>query len=242
MDRFSSCYFCGTALDDSLSEHELLPDDLTPPDDSGPSVTLCGTCSRKLEAVLEEVLGAVDAGGGGATAGSGVSEPAGSTGGDPDVSIDADVEEFFEYPGSAAGDDAGPESGSAEPASGAGEASTDDPSQAADDRSQSERDRSREAGDRGGTSGGGATGGDAAGDHPGTDEPEGEGARKTVSALENSKVMRMLENREFPVEREAFETIAANAYGVRPADVGKVIDMAIDRGLLAETDGELVKP
>lgn len=224
MTRFSSCYFCGTALDASVSEQPVVPADLRADDGRGRSVTLCPDCSRKLDAVMDEVRAAVDAG---AEPGAGP-EPASTDPGesgadaadsggaiDADVSIDASADEFFEE---------------AEPAD------ADDASESAAGGSAITAGSSSAAGASGGSSDTGAAGGES----KGADE---EGSpRQTISALENSKVMRMLENREFPVERESFQVVAANAYGVSPSDVGKVIDMAIDRGLLAEQNGDLVRP
>ena len=56
MDRLSSCYFCGGALDASLSEHPVVPPELRSADDEGSTVVLCSTCRRKLGAVVEEVV------------------------------------------------------------------------------------------------------------------------------------------------------------------------------------------
>lgn len=63
-----------------------------------------------------------------------------------------------------------------------------------------------------------------------------------VSALEYNKVMRMLKNRDFPVDRDEFVAVAANAYQVSYTDCDRVIDAAIDQGLLDEEDGRLVRP
>jgi hypothetical protein len=92
---------------------------------------------------------------------------------------------------------------------------------------------------------GNATGGDTAGEGGDTTETEemevDPTAQTTVSALEYNKVMRLLQNREFPVDRTEIETVAANAYGLARSECASVIDLAIDRGLIEETDGELVR-
>jgi hypothetical protein len=64
----------------------------------------------------------------------------------------------------------------------------------------------------------------------------------SISALEYNKVMRLLQNREFPVDRAEIETVAANAYGLAESDCAAVIDLAIDRGLLREEGGQLRRP
>jgi hypothetical protein len=72
-------------------------------------------------------------------------------------------------------------------------------------------------------------------------ESEGSG-EVSISALEYNKVMRLLQNREFPVDRMEIEAVASNAYELSEAECAEVIDIAIDRGLLAEEGGELLKP
>lgn len=64
----------------------------------------------------------------------------------------------------------------------------------------------------------------------------------TVSALEYNKVMRLLQNRQFPVDREEIETVAANAYGLSTRECAQVIDLAVDRGLIGESGEQLVRP
>jgi hypothetical protein len=66
--------------------------------------------------------------------------------------------------------------------------------------------------------------------------------RTSISALEFNKVMRLLQNRKFPVEREEIEIIASNAYDLSRSDCAKVIDLAIDRGLIDEDGGNLERP
>jgi hypothetical protein len=61
----------------------------------------------------------------------------------------------------------------------------------------------------------------------------------SLTRLENTKVMRLLQNREFPVERQDFVTVASSAYEVSPADCDKVLDLAIQHNLLREEGGQL---
>jgi len=61
----------------------------------------------------------------------------------------------------------------------------------------------------------------------------------SMTRLENTKVMRLLENREFPVDKDEFVTVAANAYQVSRDDCEKVIDLAIEHDLLREENGQL---
>lgn len=57
-----------------------------------------------------------------------------------------------------------------------------------------------------------------------------------------NRIVRLLQNREFPVNRSEFETLASSAYEVSPAECEQVIDYAIYRGELVENRGMLEKP
>lgn len=69
-----------------------------------------------------------------------------------------------------------------------------------------------------------------------------EDQRRSISALEYNKVMRLLQNREFPVDRMELMAVAASTYDLTEADCAEVLDIAIDRGLLAEDGNKLIKP
>ena len=72
---------------------------------------------------------------------------------------------------------------------------------------------------------------------------EGEASvSRSVTALEYNKVMRLLQNREFPVDREEIETVAASAYELAQSECAEVIDLAVDRELIDEEDGKLLRP
>jgi hypothetical protein len=67
-------------------------------------------------------------------------------------------------------------------------------------------------------------------------------AGNQVSALEYNKVMRLLQNREFPVDRQEIIVVATSAYGLADAECNQVIDLAIDRGLIDEDGDQLLRP
>lgn len=90
------------------------------------------------------------------------------------------------------------------------------------------------------TSQGGAD--DAKDKSSGDSEDEETAAKTTISALEYNKVMRMLQNRDFPVNRDEIELVAANAYDLAQSECAQVIDLAVDRGLLDEREGQLHRP
>jgi hypothetical protein len=55
------------------------------------------------------------------------------------------------------------------------------------------------------------------------------------------KVMRLLSNREFPVDRAEFESLASNAYDLEESDVAAMLDAAVERNLIGERDGHVVR-
>ena len=70
---------------------------------------------------------------------------------------------------------------------------------------------------------------------------EGPGAGRDVeiTTREYRTLLRLLQNREFPVDRTEIEAVAASAYGYSQAKCAAVIDAAVDRGRLTERDGML---
>jgi len=126
-------------------------------------------------------------------------------------------------------------------------ANTGQPSRSTGDSSRSEEPRQRKY-----TSGQRAGGRPTDQDRSGTDErgDDGDGDEGsdggdsdrdiTLSRLENTNVMRLLQNREFPVDRDDFVVVASSAYEVSPRHCEKVIDLAVKHDLLREEDGELL--
>jgi hypothetical protein len=57
-----------------------------------------------------------------------------------------------------------------------------------------------------------------------------------------NRVVRLLQNREFPVQTAEIEEVAVNAYDIDPRDFRAVIDAAVERGVLAEEGDQLTVP
>lgn len=78
---------------------------------------------------------------------------------------------------------------------------------------------------------------------PGPDsEPPGDEAAETASLPEDYyTVLRFLENREFPVEREEVRAVVASAYDVEETAVEEILDAAVRREALVEADGTLAR-
>jgi len=326
MDTLSSCYFCSTALDASLDEYPVVPDRLRAGGDPTQTVVLCETCARKLDAVFESVVDAVerDADSGAGSESASDADRANtdadedsleSTLGDDDdvlqsVGDGAESTERGESSGDASSerDESSDESSADDDGSdskerkytdsrGAGFRRDDDdgPTRPTlrDDSDDKERkysdsrgagwrrddeqrngasgsagaaddggsDSGRATGDEhGGSSGsasnggsgrdangrtGGESGRDESGDTSGTGgSGDGSGDEQppdvSLSRLENTKVMRLLENREFPVDKEEFVTVAASAYQISRHDCEKVLDLAVQHDLIDEENGQLV--
>ncbi len=282
MTHLSSCYFCGTTLDDTLRDYRVVPAELRDADDTT-TATLCQSCHGKLERLLAPVVAA--AGADGAT----LDVPAttdrresdeGATA-DPLLSdAGSDLVEIDEEPLTETGDaePRDPPGGSDETADTGreGEHEEGDTGENGEDRA-GETVRIRHETDDSGTDEGGETatgdgtdpestdraaggdtdGGDTTGTGTGTgsgtredtdtggdtdDGGQSDAAQTTISALEYNKVMRLLQNRDFPVDRPEFVAMAANAYGLAEHECAEVIDLAVDRGLVAERDEQLVRP
>ena len=80
-------------------------------------------------------------------------------------------------------------------------------------------------------------GDEEAGDDEAEDEPD---PAVTMTRLENTNVMRLLRNREFPVERDDFVTVASSAYEISPRKCEKAIQLAIKHDLIREDEGQLL--
>jgi hypothetical protein len=231
MEQLSSCYFCGDALDASLDEYPVVPASLRPSAGDRRTVVLCGDCKRKLDAVMEAVVDAVDE-----------HDPESGSVSDIEATLgdDEDVLRSVDDEGSRSADDDSSDGRAGTGANG----------------SSGERERkytsSRRAGftgdDRESRSGGHRSADDdgpspdrdpdEAGDEENAEDDEAD-PDVTLTRLENTKVMRLLQNREFPVERDDFVTVASSAYEVSPRDCDKVVDLAVEHDLLREEGGQL---
>jgi hypothetical protein len=56
------------------------------------------------------------------------------------------------------------------------------------------------------------------------------------------KALRLLRNREFPMARSDTVDLLASAYDLDREECERLLDLCVDRGLLAEVDGELREP
>ncbi|MFB6073648.1 MAG: hypothetical protein ABEJ89_01395 [Haloarculaceae archaeon] len=233
MEQLSSCYFCGAALDASLSEYPVIPKELHPDPDEQRTVVLCQSCRHKLGTVVETVVGAIEEGAEGVETGRGTSHHANEGGAASGERVSTD-----------SADESTDEAVTTAEATTASEAGKDaDGGNAAADADGPENGvAGSEVGEDVATSGSSEAGSD---DEETTDgetaDADGDaGSGQTLTALEYNKVMRLLQNREFPVDRAEIREVAVNAYGISRSEFDAIIDAAIERGLIAERDGQFV--
>ncbi|WP_313692555.1 hypothetical protein [Halorarum halobium] len=264
--RELDCDFCGTR---AAGAFEVVPAELDPTPEEQVRVVLCENCRDTLDAVTAPLLARLGVGDGGTP--SAARDPAQSTlqsgtddgddgdDGDPDGTGPEDGAQASarsENPVSPADDaviiDAGgPRARPNGDESDDRDADTMDASDVAAVRkaTAAEQDPSPdESGDDGeDDADDGAEGEDAA--DAGTDaedggsdgEDGGSGGGAGGEPAEFRTVMRLLNNREFPVDRAEITDLASGAYELEVSEVDEIIDYAIERDILAEDGGELTK-
>lgn len=268
MTQLSSCYFCGAALDAPVAAYPIVPEAAADGDQR--TVTLCPSCRRKLASVLNVAVDAVadadsiepalDADDAESVLGS--AEPAASR---ADQQRDTDTESADEGSDVEPADDAEsladestttgePDAEAAPTTETSSETRSDTEGDAsAEEPSQGETGTVTEEGSE--TDGDGeALEGEGDGSAPTGDvdpEPEGGGdtpdepapaEQSPLSTPTARKVVRLLQNREFPVDREEFEIVASNAYEIPGQDCAAVVDALVSDGYVDERDGQLVRP
>lgn len=234
MDRLSSCYFCGAALDASLSEYPVVPRSLDPDPSEQQQVVLCSTCRTKLATVVKTV---VDAAADERTTDDDRTTLMDEAGIDPqpDPTEISDADETGLLDGD---DDPLADSGPSRDGTGRAAESEDDRGTS----SASPDDTGRTADDAGRNTGGGrgdSDGRDRDADTGGGDDTDD---GPTLSRLEYSKVMRLVQNRDLPVPRNEIREVAVNAYDIDPAEFDAILNAAVERGLIGEENGQLVEP
>jgi len=242
MDQLSSCYFCGGALDVSLSEYPIIPKSLDPEAEQQGTVVLCSTCREKLATIVEPAVEAAkadarDAVGTATDAGTG--EPSGllDESGKPTSSEQRTADSVAEPTddGSLLGDnsagveDQEPSEQSAEPGG-----STRDPDATDTAAADTADERAAESTEKGVTE-------TARGDTDSRGNGDDSADAPSLTKLEYNKVMRLLQNREMPVDRAEIRAVAINAYDIDGEQFDAIIDAAVDRDLIGQENGQLVE-
>jgi hypothetical protein len=245
MDRLSSCYFCGDAVDAALEEYPLVDPDHQPDVETDERIVLCPTCRRKLTAVVERVL---EAALNGETADVEAGEVA-NLGDDAEL---VDLDESLE------------QADNGEEMTATSVEQVDDESErtyasstAASDLSANDDETSTEVGDEAQSSDGPTdeteeTDADETDESTATerdsrdDEQPVEGSEQTVgeqryTRAEHNKVVKLLQNREFPVEIEEITVVARSAYGIDRDTTHAILEALIERGVVEDRGDRLVR-
>lgn len=270
MSEFVSCYFCGAAVDADVRRRPVVPDgDDVPTVDLCPTChrKLSGVVAAALEAAGNDAV-AVEAVNSTADEIGVDAEP--TVAGGTDLLHDIDDPEPTDAPEES--DDAVGEAAEGVESGGEGgeESGDEGPETDPDPELDSDSSHAPEA-HADGTAAGGTAGGDTAdrgtaigvddGDRDdGADEDtaddatdsaasareqDGAASRETASLLTTpsaKKVVRLLQNRAFPVDREEFQVVASNAYDIPMDDCEAVVDALVAEGYVDAAGEELVRP
>jgi len=250
MDRLSSCYFCGDAVDAALEEYPLVDPERHPDVETGQQVVLCPTCRRKLTAVVEQVLEAalngetaeVDA------------ETVADLGDDAElIDLDESVEQADNgeemtaasveriddesertYASSTAASDLSSDDDGASESKG-----EEDSEESADDANEPDTHEEDESLTPGQGDGDDRTE-DRADDQTGREDDQTVRNREYTRA-EHNKVVKLLQNRDFPVEIEEITVVARSAYGIDRDTTHAILDALIQRGVVEDRGDRLVR-
>jgi hypothetical protein len=241
MPELRSCYFCGDP-GESLGTYAVIPPRLNPTEEEQRTVVLCSTCQKKLVRVMEPLVDRVTA----SPASSGREPESGAepaAGGSPPASTEAaTADESTDQPGIQASDrsvtfpsgDADGSDGDAdavEPAAGPDTSGADVGSDGAAASTPATANTDDGAAER-----------ETAAADQGTETVDLEEKRGGELPDEYRTVMRLVENREFPMARADLETVVTSAYGIDDDQCRRILDAAIERGVLVEDGAELDRP
>ena len=247
MDQLSSCYFCGGALDVSLSEYPIIPKSLDPEAEKQGTVVLCSTCREKLANIVEPAVevakadardAAETATDAGTTEPSGLLDDSGTPADDAQATTDSVVEPADD--GSLLGDDDGSTDGQSKVERSAATAESDAPATPEAETATDPLDeRAAEPTEGSDTGTAGAETRDD--DSEQSDDSDDSAGGPSLTKLEYNKVMRLLQNREMPVDRAEIREVAVNAYDIDGEQFDAIIDAAVDRDLIGQESGQLVE-
>jgi hypothetical protein len=238
MDRLSSCYFCGDAVDAALEEYPLVDPRRHQDIETDQRIVLCPSCRGKLTNVIERVLESALNGEEPDVEASGVADL-----GDEEDLVDldesleqADNGEEMTATSVERVDDADGQSYSRSTA--ASDLSTDESGTDASDPATDEADTA-EAGESAADDDG-MTGNKAKSTTESTDQTATDDT-KSYSKAEHNKVVKLLQNRDFPVEIEEITVVSRSAYGIDRDTTHAIIESLIERGVVEDQGDRLVR-
>lgn len=223
MADFASCYFC--ASPDNVQEFAVVPERFDPDADEQRTVVLCESCHGKLGRVIEPLADRLDA----------------ARGTEPGRDVAGAAGQPEPGPGDASGEQADTPGGAPAEVDEGG-ITVEPPSDvAADERAAGSSTNADDGGD-------GITVDQGAGEEAddGTDrtdeaagEADSDAADRASPPRGYRKAMRLLENREFPLDRYEVEGLIAGAYDLTREEVDDIIEAAVESGRFVEEGGKL---
>ena len=279
MERLSSCYFCGDAVDAALEEYPLVHSDRYDELDTDQRIVLCPSCRRKLTTVIERVLETAFDGGHTSGADTPVSDeesedPLIDVGGEDAMTAssvtaidDAEANGQQESARDSSGFEYGPDDGGedTDTAADSGADDTAADSDADETVTDAEADDAvsgseafetvagSEADDTAAGSEAGDTTAQAQTDDTTSESETGDTAAESESDDEDdapeytferwqfNKVVRLLQNREFPVDIDELTILADSAYEIDEPTTHEIIDALVERGVVVDNGDTLTR-
>ncbi|TMT85149.1 hypothetical protein E2L06_00425 [Haloterrigena sp. H1] len=240
MRELRTCDFCDA---DAVGTFEIVPPELEPTEAEQRRIVCCPDCRDRLETLLEPLLarlGVDDSIGGGHPENGSVV----ATADGPAATRSRTASSNATVTDAAADERAAPDTSDRESA---GDEPDSDPSDS--DADAAEADPNSDEADSDATSlADGITlerneQPDDSGAEP-VDAADGAGAPPSSASPPRaySKVIRLLRNREFPMQRRAVEELAAGAYDLESHEAEAIVEYAIEDGEFVENGGELRRP
>ncbi|ELY36262.1 hypothetical protein [Natronorubrum tibetense] len=253
MRALRSCDFCDG---EAVGTFEALPPELEPTETEQRRIVLCSDCRDQLEDLLEPLL-----------ARAGVETRTATAGGDAEPPTDAESTDTMASPSDIETGDSGTVVASANEST-QKRGRTSSPNATISGPETGETDETDETDETGRTDGAGETDetdetdadGDSktdptleggitferadtsseSGDATADGSPSQQSANRPPKAY--GKVIRLLQNREFPMPRAAVENLAAGAYDLESHEVEAVVDHALEEGEFVENRDTLERP
>ncbi|ELY79630.1 hypothetical protein [Natrinema gari] len=255
MRELRSCDFCGA---EAIGAFEIVPPELEPTETEQRRVVPCRDCKDRLETLLEPLLARA-----GAERGPDAADrdrdgrPTDPADGSEDVVASADrsteKRRRTTSPNATVSDAAAERDERTGPRDGAGAEGDPDPGSGSQSGAPAESvledgitfERTERAAGDGSTESDGTETGTAAAagstDQAADESPPDEATTDapTGPPTAYSKVIRLLRNREFPMERSAVEELAAGAYDLERPEAAAIVDYAVAEGEFVEKGGKL---
>lgn len=242
MRQLRTCDFCG---DDSVGTFEIVPSELNPTEAEQRRIVLCADCQPTLEELLEPLLARAGAVGADPETTEQAAEDQTDDTPDESESSNSLLADDGDETGSNGAADRDRESGDAERADRGtpgieaepdddapnGVISPEQPNPTTDDDEgvairPGGDGRGRDASDRRSAAADDAT---AVGASP-NGATQASGSKPASAPKAYRKVLRLLQNREFPMARADVETLAAGAYDLEDHEAEAIIDHAVEQG------------